>query len=77
MAVNGIALAIKEGLSLWKKYIETRQGAYIRKMDKRKMKAIDAAEKYILFVEPIVRTHGTDKDIRAIRKWKRRFFDNN
>ena len=51
MAVTGLkelvkilALAVKEGLELWKTYIATRQQAYERKMDKRQEKAIQYAE---------------------------------
>jgi len=38
---------LKEGLSLWKKYIETRQEAYERKMDKERRKCIEYAEQFI------------------------------
>lgn len=46
--VKEIVGAVKQGLSLWEKYIDTRQSAYNRKMDKRKRKAIDYAEQFIL-----------------------------
>ncbi len=39
-----IAGAVKEGLSLWKTFIATRQTAYNRKQDKRQEKAISIAE---------------------------------
>ena len=42
-----IAGAVKEGLSLWKTYIATRQEAYNRKQDKRQEKAIHTAEQMI------------------------------
>ncbi len=35
---------LKEALAAWKTYISTRQEAYERKMDKRKMKAISYGE---------------------------------
>ena len=41
---NSIASAIKEGLSLWKTFISTRQQAYERKKDKQQEKAIQIAE---------------------------------
>ena len=39
-----IAAAVKEGLSLWKVFIATRQEAYNRKKDKKQEKAIEIAE---------------------------------
>ena len=36
---------LKSGLSAWEKYIDTRQEAYERKMDKNKRKALNIAEK--------------------------------
>ena len=44
MGVNAIAGAIKEGLSLWKSFIDTRQDSYNRKQDKRQERAIQIAE---------------------------------
>jgi len=41
---NTIAGAVKEGLSLWKTFIATRQDAYDRKQDKRQERAIHVAE---------------------------------
>ena len=41
---EAILSAIQEALSLWKTFIETRQQAYNRKMDKRKNVAIATAE---------------------------------
>lgn len=46
-AIETIAGAVQEGLSLWKTFIATRQEAYNRKMDKRKEKAISYAEAYM------------------------------
>jgi len=42
--VDAIAGAVKEGLSLWKTFIATRQEAYNRRQDKAKDKAISIAE---------------------------------
>ncbi len=42
--ISMIAGAVKEGLSLWKTFIATRQQAYERKMDKRQEKALNIAE---------------------------------
>lgn len=39
-----IAVAVKEGLELWRTFIATRQQAYERKMDKRQEAAIRIAE---------------------------------
>ena len=39
--------AVKQGLSLWEKYIDTRQSSYNRSMDKRKRKAIEYGEQFI------------------------------
>jgi hypothetical protein len=46
--VVAIAKTLEKMLSLWETFIRTRQQAYERKMDKRKRKAIDTAEKIIL-----------------------------
>ena len=53
MSANAIASAIKEGLSLWKTYLSTRQEAYERKMDKRKAKAIEYGERIVLRVQEL------------------------
>ena len=42
--IGQIAAAVKEGLSLWRTYISTRQQAYNRQKDKRKDLAIRYAE---------------------------------
>jgi hypothetical protein len=47
IAVTGF---LNKAFDAWKSYLDTRQEAYIRKMDKRKRKAIDYAEQIILIV---------------------------
>ncbi len=42
--VSAIAKTLGQMLALWKSFIDTRESAYKRKMDKRNRKAIDKAE---------------------------------
>lgn len=44
----------KEGLSLWKTFIATRQEAYNRKRDKNQVNAIESSEKLIFEVDNLI-----------------------
>lgn len=45
--IGAIVDMVKEGLSLWKTFIATRQEAYERKQDKKQVACIEAGENYI------------------------------
>ena len=60
-----IASMVKEGLSLWKTFLATRQEAYNRQMDIKKSKAIENGEKYIL----------TNKNLNLDPKKKQKLLD--
>lgn len=62
-----IAGAIKEGLSLWKTFIATRQEAYERKQDKKQVKAIEMGEQYILQNKHLM-TLTDEDDIKKAKK---------
>lgn len=62
---------LKEGLSAWKVFIQTREKAYRRSMDRRKARAIDYAEKYIL------ENKSPEPDARKLRTYAQRFFKYN
>lgn len=70
---------LTEGLGAWKTFVATRQEAYNRKQDKKKVMAIEAAEKYIL----VNTKSGEFNDITDDRKKKllghysKRFFHYN
>lgn len=64
--LEAILKTVQEGLSLWKSFIETREEAYRRNMDKRMRKCIDCAEKYILADE--------SGDEKMKKKYKEQFF---
>ena len=71
--VSAIAKAIGEGLNLWKTFIATRQQAYVRKMDKRKTRAIEYAERYLLRCK----TLGVGKDDKFLVRYASKFFKYN
>ena len=48
VAITGF---LNKAFDAWKSYIDTRQQAYIREMDKSKRKAIDYAERIILVIK--------------------------
>ena len=69
---DGILAVVKEGLSLWKVFISTRQEAYYRQQDKKQIKAIECAEKYIFLVDYLISRIAVkypsakeDKDLQA------------
>ena len=74
--VTSVAGAIKEGLSLWRTFIATRQEAYNRKKDKNQEKAINLAEQafskaneYIRYVRNTVSLNEDQtKELEAIEK---------
>lgn len=73
--MNEIAKAIKEALSLWRAYLEGRQAAYERKMDKRMRKAVEAGERYIRTnIDPEL-TDGVRN--RRLGKYEKDFFKYN
>ncbi len=60
--------AINQGLLLWGKWIDTRQDAYERKMDKHKRKAINYAEQFInLYYDTTVEEESKSKVLRRKR----------
>ena len=67
-----ITEAIREGLSLWQTFISTRQRAYERKMDKRKNKAIEYGEKFIL----LFYSDEENKD-KKLDRYQKKFFKYN
>ena len=73
--MNQIAAVLQEGLSLWKTFIATREGAYKRSMDKRLRTAVNAGESYIFTDED---TSLTDKKKAQLKAhYRKRFFANN
>jgi len=73
--VGAIANMLKEAFALWKTFIATRQEAYNRKMDIKKSKAIDNAEKYILTNNKTTLTEDKKKKLLAV--YEKRFFHYN
>lgn len=74
-----ITEAVKEGLSLWKTFIETRQEAYNRKKDKEQEKAIGYAEesfmvadKYFNYVFSKVKL--SEEDEKELGKIKSKYY---
>ena len=65
---QSIVEMIKEGLSAWKKFIETRQDAYNRKMDRNMRRAIDYGEKYIRENE------AEDTNEKLLIRYSKKFF---
>ena len=74
--ITAIANVVKEGLSLWKTFIATRQESYNRQMDKNKRAAIDCAEQFILLFPKY--KAAEDKGKRQVDKqmarWQKKFF---
>lgn len=70
--ITSIAKAVQEGLSLWKTFIATRQQAYERKMDKRKIRAVEYGERFIL-------CYYSDEDAKEkkLDRYRRLFFKYN
>ena len=71
---------VKEGLSLWKVFISTRQEAYNRQQDKKQVAAIESAEKYILTNESIIARIDQKefkKELGTLAHFKARFFKYN
>lgn len=69
-----IADAIREGLTLWKTWIETRQAAYERKLDQRMRKAIESARDYFLTQKDV--TLDEKKRSKLLRLYESRFWNN-
>ena len=70
--IKDILLAVskflEKALDAWKVFIETRQEAYNRSQDKRKRKAIDFGEKYI------IHNSAFNKEDKELLKLKKLFF---
>lgn len=71
--ITTIAGAIKEGLSLWKSFINTRESAYNRKMDKKLRKALEYGEKFILTSE----LEDSQERTKKLKRYKNKFFKYN
>ena len=75
--IGAIASMFKEGFALWKTFIATRQEAYNRKMDKRKLQAIECGEKFILIFKDWERTPDVKKKLhlrKTLTYWEIKFF---
>ena len=73
--IKAVSGTLKEALSLWKVFINTREAAYRRAMDKKKAKAIDAAEKFILTYKDS--TIDDEKKLKLLNKYMDEFFKYN
>jgi hypothetical protein len=85
MSNLGITGAIKEGLSLWSKYLETKVERYEVHLKKRRQKALDTAEEAFSEVREMVAwvednfkmTHKQKNDFNKIKnkyyKYKDKF----
>lgn len=75
--VESIIGLCKEGLAAYKTYLSTRQEAYNRQQDRKQIKAIESAEKYIFESDKLLAKIGDDKYCEEVNKliyWRKRFF---
>jgi len=74
-----IVSLFKEGLSAYKTYLATRQEAYNRQQDKKQVKAIESAEKYIFANDTLLNKLNLEekefsKDLKILARYRKHFF---
>ena len=75
-----IVSLFKEGLSAYKTYLATRQEAYNRQQDKKQVRAIESAEKFIFNSDALVAKLSDDdkikyrKELANMVHFRKRFF---